>query len=194
MITCTRCEGFAPPSLSCCPHCDAPIESAEPSRATKLLKRAGQVAAAAATAMTLMACYGAPDDYQEPDPRETDPVTACNDAESLPMDMQFSDDNFSEGTSSALDLTCSEYTNGGERIYRFSAPSDGSLQFSWNSDQPVSVGVRAVCTDNDESLCEAPSVDGSFELAMAEGEDAFIIIERYGSANYDFTASFTPAP
>jgi len=53
LSTCVRCDGFVP-STSSCPHCGA--EQQAPRGFTGLWVAAG----AAVSALTLMACYGAP--------------------------------------------------------------------------------------------------------------------------------------
>ena len=79
MRICSSCEGFAPDSLSACPHCDTVLPAAPARRAGLWLK----AAAGSAVAMTLMACYGAPPGGFPPgnDPADgADPTNAQPDA------------------------------------------------------------------------------------------------------------------
>jgi hypothetical protein len=76
MLTCSHCAGFVPTSASSCPNCDRPLDSASgravdlrdsasgravdlrDSAARGAAKQLAKVGAAAATMVTLMACYG----------------------------------------------------------------------------------------------------------------------------------------
>jgi hypothetical protein len=64
MLTCSHCAGFVPASLSSCPNCAQPLGR----KALRAAKQLAKVGAAAATMMTLMACYGAgyPREVNEP--------------------------------------------------------------------------------------------------------------------------------
>lgn len=196
MITCLRCEGFAPPGLSCCPHCDAPLggSAPQPSTAKRLATRVGQAAAAAATAITLMACYGAPGgefiDYVPP----TDINGACNLAEDLLLDDTFTDDNFSQGAGNAIEPSCSNTIGGSERIYRFEAAEEGTLHFEWTADSGVTVSARSVCAASAELLCEPLSTQGMIDIELGMGEELFLIVDGASQTSFDFTATFTPAP
>ena len=51
---CPACRGFVPESRAVCPHCDAPVVRARP-----FARVLASMIGAAATSVTLMACYGA---------------------------------------------------------------------------------------------------------------------------------------
>jgi cysteine-rich repeat protein len=53
MINCPQCEGFLPAQSSSCPNCDHALD-----RTARWALLAAKAAAGAATALTLMACYG----------------------------------------------------------------------------------------------------------------------------------------
>lgn len=57
--SCPHCDGFIPPHVSVCPNCDASVSRG--SRLSTVCKGA----AGATAMMTLMACYGAPDNFWE---------------------------------------------------------------------------------------------------------------------------------
>lgn len=54
MLTCSHCAGFVPANVSSCPNCEAPLAK----RAVRAARRIAKVGAAAATMVSLMACYG----------------------------------------------------------------------------------------------------------------------------------------
>lgn len=56
MVQCPSCDGFVPPRIEACPHCDAGVATRRRAR----LRRVLEVAGGGAIAFTLMACYGAP--------------------------------------------------------------------------------------------------------------------------------------
>lgn len=71
MLNCSQCAGFVPASISSCPNCAAPLGK-KALRAAKQLAKAG---AAAATMVSLMACYG----MAYPEPVATPPGPTAND-------------------------------------------------------------------------------------------------------------------
>ena len=79
---CDRCGGFIPGGVSHCPHCDGRIERSI-SR-TLMQSRSARVAAGSVLAMTLMACYGAPQGYVPPEP----PEPPCEEGEATGADGQ----------------------------------------------------------------------------------------------------------
>ncbi|MFO0611232.1 MAG: hypothetical protein U0414_01495 [Polyangiaceae bacterium] len=60
---CPACQGFLPSTTAACPNCGACHHEATGAPRRGLLERAGILAGAAVASMTLMACYGAPYDY-----------------------------------------------------------------------------------------------------------------------------------
>lgn len=193
MNTCTRCEGFAPTNLSVCPHCDADLPAH--STCSQLSKRVGRIAAAAATAMTLMACYGAPDGEDE---GGRDIQGACNDAEPLQLEQTVQSSTALQGSSNAADLSCAEYGSVSEHMFVHATSEAGILHFEWSSDNPLVVAARDVCTSpatGNELLCEPSSTQGSVDLVMGAGEEVTLIVEGAElSSTFDYTATFTPSP
>jgi Putative metal-binding motif len=62
LFTCSHCAGFVPANLATCPHCGT--ESLDVKTNSKLgsfVKGVASVATSGMVAVTLMACYGAPD-------------------------------------------------------------------------------------------------------------------------------------
>ena len=62
LFTCSHCAGFVPTDLTTCPHCGT--ESLDVKTSSKLgsfVKGVASVATSGMVAVTLMACYGAPD-------------------------------------------------------------------------------------------------------------------------------------
>ncbi|MBK6517064.1 MAG: hypothetical protein IPG04_23840 [Polyangiaceae bacterium] len=61
LASCPRCPGFVPQGADVCPHCgEAASRAPEPSRAARVGASLAKLGGAAAMAVTLMACYGAP--------------------------------------------------------------------------------------------------------------------------------------
>ena len=63
---CNHCAGFLPTGVGACPHCGthARENTAKVTPAARLLNAATRVALGGAMAVTLMACYGAPQNYK----------------------------------------------------------------------------------------------------------------------------------
>ncbi len=95
------------------------------------------LAVSLAMVASLGACDTTPVGIDGPVVPTTDVAMACADAESLPLDDTFSDDNYTLGASQALSGTCAAAA--AERIYRFEAAAAGTLRFEWNSDVSTAV-------------------------------------------------------
>jgi cysteine-rich repeat protein len=131
MINCPRCEGFVPPTQSACPNCDTSLSR-------RVLRHATKLAVGAATAMTLMACYGG-------GPMGPEPTSNCdsgfvdNDRDGYCNNVDCDDDDGSRTTN------CPD-TNPG------CTDADGD---GWCSDED--------CNDNNASIgpdCECVDLDG----------------------------------
>src|SRR5690606_388717 len=111
MTPCPDCAGLIPARCDACPNCDA-----KPSLARKVTA----AAAAGATAMTLMACYGAGDYGYEPQ-WPTSPTAACNLATPLVVDAgnAFASDRSDGGRASDAFKSPCGLNSGPERVFYY---------------------------------------------------------------------------
>lgn len=73
MQQCSNCQGFVPPALQVCPHCQQ-----QPAKNFRLgLKRALQLVLGTSVTMTLAACYGAPPPMPTPCDDNKDTEQPC---------------------------------------------------------------------------------------------------------------------
>jgi cysteine-rich repeat protein len=145
MNNCPRCEGFVPPTTHTCPNCDTTLSQ-------RLLRKAAKAAVGAATAMTLMACYGGGWDqgYQP-----TDEVI-CNDGQS-------GIDNDRDGYCS--DVDCND--------------NDGSVSFDCNPQGCVDNDLDGWCqgedcNDNNADIgadCDCVDIDGDGYCSTEDCDD-----------------------
>ncbi len=195
MITCSRCEGFVPPGLDLCPHCDHTLapEDVGPSAARRLAEGTAKVAAAGAMMATLMACYGA-GYYDEPQP-QTQPQ-ACELITTLPADGYVEGDTLNEtAASNGLYASCGG-SNEPERIYAFqpgaNAGQSGTLKVLWQADAAVSVYVLDQCIEGIELGCEGGENSGTLEVPVDALGPMTIVID--GAGGYAMQVVFEPGP
>ncbi len=83
LLTCSHCEGFVPANVAACPHCG--VESLDVKTNSKfgaLVKGVAAAATGGVVAITLMACYGAPEgDYDTDGDGFGDFSGDCNDGD-----------------------------------------------------------------------------------------------------------------
>ena len=183
VITCSHCDGFVPNGSRLCPNCDANVAAMTASA----WRRAGQVAVAAASAMTLMACYGGGDDDFVP---TNNLQQACGGSALL---LEHNDkDTYGYGASNAIELSCSPRTELTERVYRYQANSAGVLTLTWTSDNAMVVGVRNECEDASELHCVNASTSGTLEVELDAQEAVVVILEAEVGAAYVLETAFTP--
>lgn len=112
--TCPSCPGFVPSNADACPHCGAGVDRQQPSALAGLAGTVAKLAATGAVMVTLMACYGAPNDdgpfFQCFDDTECGEGAVCDDFGSCVSGERcgngFDDDN--DGLADLDDPDCSE--------------------------------------------------------------------------------------
>ncbi|MCA9621869.1 MAG: hypothetical protein KC731_22750 [Myxococcales bacterium] len=182
MQTCPACEGFVPHDHTRCPHCEASIIS--PQALASLAAGAAKTAAAGATLMTLMACYGI--GIEPP----YDP-TSCDEPVTVPDDGFVHGDN--TGGEDTLQGSCGgSGTN--DQVYRFADAGflgqNGIVTVLWQADTPVTVYLRDYCVGGSELVCDGGETSGSVEVQVTNYEAVSVVVESTGA--YDLQVYFTP--
>lgn len=190
MRSCPRCDGFVPPSLTVCPHCEASL--AIPGALTMRGKIVTSLMVGS-TAMTLMACYGAPcgaDDACGYDETGGDPE--CDMMQTPePLDT-LSAEGVLLGQPGTNRGTCGG--SGYEVVYEWTPPAAGMYRMSVDANPDTVLYVRTADASmdgscGDELACADDSDDYNPELTISLGTDpVFVVVDGY---NPDAAGSFT---
>lgn len=181
MRTCAHCDGFVPRGADACPHCDSELAQETTLGFNPILH--GMMAAA--TAITLMACYGGGDDYfgemcgMEQAPEVFDPA-----APSVVGDS-------SEGTD-ANSGSCGG--RGLEVVYAYTPPAPGVYLIETTSEGDTVLYVREPGC-GEELACDDESGEGSASRLTVDldGAEVEIIVDSYYNEDAGpFTLTVSP--
>ena len=180
---CTRCRGFVPLRLDVCPGCGAEVGRGP----NKLLT----AVAVSSTAMTLMACYGGPDDYIDPGMGDTwsedggdegpkfDAPNGESCSPSTPIEpLEVYDVSFEDSTvegSGENQGSCGG--EGRERVYAFDAPAGWTFRVTVDAAYDPVLYVRESGACGPEMTCS--DVVGGQESVLVEGtgETLYIVVD-----------------
>lgn len=191
MTPCPDCAGLIPARCDACPNCDA-----KPSLARKVTA----AAAAGATAMTLMACYGAGDYGYEPQ-WPTSPTAACNLATPLVVDAgnAFASDRSDGGRASDAFKSPCGLNSGPERVFYYD-PSEvaglaGKVTILWDSPSDHSVFVVDRCGDGNALACGNTAFNGQLEMDVSSLAPFYIVVDsmsEFVGDDFDLQVVFEP--
>jgi hypothetical protein len=195
MTPCPRCDGFVPDASHVCPNCDT---ECRPSIGRKV----AAVAAAGATAMTLMACYGIGDyGYEAQWPTTSD--EACARVTELPAsegNAYVSSNSDDYRASDALESPCAS-SSGPERVFRYEPNEEqgraGKITILWDSPSEHSVFVLRQCGDVSALACGAPAFSGRVEMDVTSLSPFDIVVDSlsdYQGDEFELQVVFEPSP
>lgn len=186
---CSKCDGFVPAGEGRCPHCGhthgVPTLAGV---ASPVVKAAMGVAAS----MTLMACYGGPDDYIDPGEGDTWSEDGGDEGEpkfdlpngetcspSTPIEpLEVYDVTFQDSTlegSAENQGSCGG--EGRERVYAFDAPAGWNFRVTVDSTYGPVLYVRESSACGPELLCSDVLGGQESMVLQGTGETLYIVVD-----------------
>ena len=127
--------------------------------------------------------------------RETAVTTideACDEADELQVGKTITDRNDDPGHSLLLQSNCGG-NDEAERLYGFTAESDGTLRVTWTADLPMTLYALRACNPNQVLVCEPPAVKGVLTVPMKGAERVTVVVDGGGHkqrAEFTLTTDF----
>ncbi|MGE3669809.1 MAG: DUF4215 domain-containing protein [Polyangiaceae bacterium] len=173
LTSCEHCAGFLPSGATACPNCERP-RSSENGVSPK--SQLAMLALSAVSSMTLMACYGAPNDYacdtQHPELTRTPQALSQGDTDVSPI---------SCGTTSGPTYAFTIHPN---------EPSIATLR--WSNQNALSI-AQLNCEGSTELNCFAPNDTGTSTFEVLGSQTLAISgVDTTQAADTRIWIEFTP--
>jgi hypothetical protein len=139
----------------------------------QLAATAMKLAGGSLAMMTLMACYGA---IREPLASIDD---ACDAAKPLIIGQSIVDQNDGFDYSNLLQSNCGGKDEA-ERLYTFTAVSDGVLRANWSAPQPMIAYALRACNPDEVLVCADAAKEGKLDVPLKGAERVTIVVDGGG--------------